>query len=128
MDECEALYACCLRHARGAEGAALTGGFAVGIHDFLVVPAHAEHEVGVFRKLGYGVAGLGVAGEDYAACRSVEAVCEGVEEGLDVLGGGCCDLPVAAGEDGARAYIGCELHAGGLRGRSAASVLVDALA
>ena len=76
MDECEALYACCLRHARGAKSATLTGGFAVGIHDFLVVPAHAEHEVGVLRKLGNGVAGLGVAGEDYTACGGVEAVGE----------------------------------------------------
>ena len=117
----------CLRHSRGAEGAALTGGFAVGVHDLLVVPAHAEHEVGVFRKLGYGVAGLSVAGEDDAARWGIEAVCEGVEEGLDMLGGGCRDLPVAAREDGAGAYIGRE-HVRGLAWEVAASVLVDALA
>ena len=80
-----------------------------------------------FRKLGYGVAGLSVAGEDDAAGGGVEAVGEGVKEGLDMLGGGCGDLPVAAGEDGAGAYIGCE-HMRGFAWEVAASVLVDALA
>ena len=127
MDEGEALDAGCLCHARGAEGAALAGRFAVGVHDLLVVPAHAEHEVGVFRQLGYGVAGLGVAGEDDASGGGVEAVCEGVEEGLDVLGGGCCDLPVGAGEDGAGADVGCG-YVGRPARKTAAAVLVDALA
>ena len=106
VDECESLDARCLRHSRRAERAALAGGFAVGVHDFLIVPAHAEHEVGVLRELGYGVAGLGIAGEDDAAGGGVEAVCEGVEEGLDVLCGGGGYLPVGAGEYSAGADVG----------------------
>ena len=117
--------ACAIR--RRAEGAALAGGFAVGVHDLLVIPAHAEHEIGVLRQLSYGVAGLSVAGEDDAARGGVEAVCEGVKEGLDMHGGGCGDLPVAAGEDGAGAYIGCE-HVRGPAWERTAAVLVDALA
>ena len=74
-----------------------------------------------------GVAGLSVASEDDAARGGVEAICEGVKEGLNMLGGGCGDLPVAAGEDGAGAYIGCE-HMRGFAWEVAASVLVDALA
>ena len=127
MDEGEALDTCCLRHTRGAECTALAGCLAVRVHDFLVVPAHAEHEVGVLRKLGDGVAGLGIAGEDDAARRGVEAVGEGVEEGLHMLGGSGCYLPVAAGEDGAGADVGCGYMGWSSRERTAA-VLVDALA
>ncbi len=79
VDEDEFFDACGLCHASGAGGSALSECFAVFGHDFLVVPAHAEHDVGVSGEFGYGVAGLGVAGEDDGfSAFDVEAICEGV--------------------------------------------------
>ena len=89
-------------HFASADGSALSVGFAVFVHDFLVVPAHAEHDVGVSGEFGYGVAGLGVAGEyDGFSAFDVESVSEGVEVGLDVFGGSGGYLPFVRGFDGA---------------------------
>ena len=87
VDEDEFLDAGGFGHASGAGGSALPVSFAVFRHDLLVVPAHAEHDVGVFGEIDDGVAGLGVAGEyDGLSAFGVESVGEGVEVGLDVLG------------------------------------------
>ena len=89
-------------HASGAGGSALPVSFAVLGHDFLVVPAHAEHDVGVAGEIDDGVAGLGVAGEDDGlAALGVETIGEGVEVGLDVLGGRSGYFPLVGGCDGA---------------------------
>ena len=47
VDEDEFFDAGGFGHASGAGGSALPVSFAVLGHDFLVVPAHAEHDVGV---------------------------------------------------------------------------------
>ena len=102
MDEDEFFDAGGFCHASGAGGSALSVGFAVLGHDFLVVPAHAEHDVGVAGEVDDGVAGLGVAGEDDGlAAIGVESVGEGVEIRLDVLGGSGGYFPLVGGCDGA---------------------------
>ena len=102
---------------------------AVLVHDLLVVPAHAEHHVGAPRQVDHGLAGLGVAGEDDAALRAVQAVGQRVEPGLDVRSAGAArDLPGAArrapGPGRRRGRADGRRHAG----QDAAAIDVDLLA
>ena len=128
VDEDEGFDACGLGHFASSDGAALAVCFAVFVHDFLVVPAHAEHDIGVTREFGDGVAWLGVAGENYGfSAFDVEAVCEGVEVGLDVFGGSGGYLPFVRGFDGAGSDVS-GVYDGRFSGESAASVLMDFLA
>ncbi len=79
MDEDECFDVCGLCHFGGGDSAGLSVVEAVGLHDCVVVAAHAEHHVGVSGEVDYGVAWFGVAGEDdgFARC-GVNAVSEGV--------------------------------------------------
>ena len=114
-------------HFACSDGAALTEGLAFLGHLFLVVPAHAEHDVGVFGEVYDGVAGLGVAGEDDGlAAFDVEAVGEGVEVGLDVFGWCRCDLPFVGGADGAGSDV-TGIDDGRFAREGAAAVLVYGL-
>ena len=94
-----------LGHAGRSGGAALAVEFSIGVHDGLVIPAHAEHHVGIPGKVGHGGAGLGVAGENDAAFFRIDTVGEGVEPGLDVLGGSGGHLPSWSAEHGTGAYV-----------------------
>ena len=128
VDEDEFLDAGGFGHASGSGGAALSIGFAVFGHDFLVIPAHAEHDVRVAGEVDDGVAGLGVASDDDGlAAFGVEAVGEGVEIGLDVLGGGGGYFPLVGGCDGAGPDV-TGVDDGRFAGERAAAVLVDFLA
>ena len=94
----------------------------------MIVPAHAEHDVGVAGEVDDGVAGLGVAGEDdRLAAFGVEAVCEGVEVWLDVLGGCGGYFPLVGGFYCARTDV-AGVDYGRFARQSAAAVLVDLLA
>ena len=128
MDEDEFFDAGGFGHASGAGGSALPVSFAVFRHDLLVVPAHAEHDVGVFGEIDYGVAGLGVAGEyDGLSAFGVESVGERVEIGLDVLGGRSGYFPLVGGCDGAGSDVTGVDH-GRFAWERSAAVLMDLLA
>ncbi len=128
MDEDEFFDARCFGHAAGAGGAALTVCLAVFGHHFLIVPAHAEHHVGIAGQFRYGIAGLRVAGEYYRfAAFGVESVCEGVEVRLHVLSRSGGNLPLVCGFDRARADV-AGVDERWFAGQGPASVDVDALA
>ena len=128
VDEDEFLDAGGFGHASGAGGAALPVSFAVLGHDLLVVPAHAEHDVGVAGEIDHGVAGLGVAGEDDGlSAFGVESVGEGIEVGLHVLGGRGGYFPLVGGCDGAGSDV-TGVDDRRFAGERAAAVLMDLLA
>ena len=96
MHESERPYSGLLGHAGRPGSAALAVRLAVSLHSLLVVPAHAEHDVRIPRKVDHGLARLGVAGEHHAALRAVDTVRQGVQVRLHVLCFGRGDLPAIA--------------------------------
>ena len=98
MDQHQLFHPGGLSHAARSGGAALARVLPVGVHYRLVVPAHADHHVRAPRQFRHCVAGLGVAGENYAPFRRIHPVGQGIQPGLDVLGGGGGYFPVRAAE------------------------------
>ena len=96
MHEGERPYSGLLGHAGRPGRAALAVRLAVSLHSLLVVPAHAEHDVCAPRQVDDRLTRLGVAGEHHAALGAVDAVRQGVQVRLHVLGLGCGDLPAIA--------------------------------
>ena len=116
-----------LGHAGRAGRAALPVRLAVALHRLLVVPAHAEHDVGAPRQLDDRLARLRVAREDHAALGAVDAVRQGVQVRLHVLGLGGGDLQPSPEKTlpGPTSFANTS---GGFLGRVPAAVLVKLLA
>ncbi len=127
VDKDEGFDVCGLCHFGGGDGSGLAVVETVGLHDCVVVAAHAEHHIGVLGEIDHRVAWFSVTGEDdgFARC-GVDAVGEGVEIWLDVDAWCGGDFPFVGGANGAGSDVS-GVDYGWFSGEGAASVYVDVL-
>ena len=94
----------------------------------LVVGAVGEHDIGIARKFDHRVAGFSIAGDDERlAGRGVDAVCEGIEVGLDMGSFSSGDFPFLGVPDETGSDV-TGVNDWWIAGESAASVHVYVLA